>query len=134
VPAAEVQQNKIRPHDYEALLYGEIIGPDPDPYPFWHSSQSDTGGLNLAAFSNRRVDELLEQARVTNTSDKRAELYRQFQDILAEELPVIFLYNPTYTYAINRRVQGIDSGVIFTPADRFTDIQKWYIKTKKVWQ
>jgi len=134
VPASRVQPDKIRPRDYDVLLYGEIIGPDPDPYPFWHSSQSEGGGLNLAVFSNRKVDELLEQARATTDKDKRQELYREFQDILADDLPAVFLYSPTYTYAVDRRVQGIETGTIFAPADRFMEIKKWYVKTKKVWK
>jgi len=134
IPSSRIQTDKIRPRDYDALLYGEIIGPDPDPYPFWHSSQNGPGGLNLAVFSNRRVDELLEQARASTDDDKRRELYREFQDILAEDLSAIFLYSPTYTYAVDRKVQGIETTTIFTPADRFTDVQDWYMKTKRVWK
>jgi len=135
VPASRVQPDKIRPRAYDVLLYGEIIGPDPDPYPFWHSSQNEGGGLNLAVFSNRRVDELLELARATNDDEKRAEYYREFQDILAENVPAIFLYSPTYTYAVDRSVQGIEpGGTIFAPADRFSNIKSWYLKTKRVWK
>ncbi len=134
VPASKLQKDKIRPRDYEALLYGEIIGPDPDPYPFWHSSQNSGQGLNLAVFSNRRVDELLEKARLTTNDDERAGYYREFQTILAEELPAIFLYSPTYTYAVSRRVNGISEATVFVPADRFADIANWYINTKRVWR
>jgi len=134
VPASRIQQDKIRSRDYDVLLYGEIIGPDPDPYPFWHSSQNEGSGLNLAVFSNRKVDELLEKARATTDEETRAELYEEFQDILAEDLPAIFLYSPTYTYAVDRRVQGIETGTIFAPADRFMEVKKWYVKTKRVWR
>ncbi|MFH2062698.1 MAG: ABC transporter substrate-binding protein [bacterium] len=134
VPSSRIQQDKLRPRDYGALLYGEILGPDPDPYPFWHSSQSENGGLNLSKFSNRRADELLEQARSTNDAEKRTALYQKFQDILADEIPAIFLYSPNYTYAVDKRVKGIETTTIFTPADRFTDLANWYVKTKKVWE
>lgn len=134
VPSSRIQKDKIRPRDYDALLYGEIIGPDPDPYPFWHSSQNEKGGLNLAVFSSRRVDEILEQARASHDDDERRELYREFQDILAEDLPAIFLYSPTYTYAVDRKVQGIETTTIFAPADRFTDVNSWFMKTRKIWR
>jgi len=134
VPASRLQKEKIRPREYEALLYGEIIGPDPDPYPFWHSSQNASPGLNLAVFSNRRADELLEKARLTNNKDERAGYYREFQSILAEELPAIFLYSPTYTYAVSREIKGITATTVYVPADRFSAIADWYIKTKRVWQ
>lgn len=134
VPSSRIQKDKIRPRDYDALLYGEIIGPDPDPYPFWHSSQNGAGGLNLAVFSDRKVDELLEQARSSTDEGERRELYREFQDILAEDLPAIFLYSPTYTYAVDRKIRGIETTTIFSPADRFTDAGNWYMKTKRVWK
>ncbi|HTM68625.1 MAG TPA: peptide ABC transporter substrate-binding protein [Candidatus Binatia bacterium] len=134
IPASKVQKDKIRPRDYDALLYGEIIGPDPDPFPFWHSSQNDASGLNLAVFSNRRADELLEKARVATKSEDREADYKEFQDILAEEVPAILLYSPTYTYVVGRKVKGIDTATIFTPADRFDDVSNWYIETKKVWK
>lgn len=134
VPASRIQKDKIRSRDYDALLYGEIMGPDPDPFPFWHSSQNDAAGLNLAVFSNRRADELLEKARVaTKTEDREAD-YKEFQDILAEEVPAILLYSPTYTYVVGRKVMGIEPTTIFTPADRFDDIATWYINTKRIWK
>ncbi|MEK7102210.1 MAG: hypothetical protein AAB912_01100, partial [Patescibacteria group bacterium] len=52
----DVASEVLRPGTYEVLLYGEIIGADPDPFPFWHSSQVDYPGLNLANFVNRKAD------------------------------------------------------------------------------
>jgi len=133
VETSRIQKDVVRPRAYNALLFGEILGADPDPYPFWHSSQSETG-LNLAMFSNRRVDELLEKARGTTDSEARAAGYREFQDILAEDVPAIMLYSPTYTYALDRRVKGVEPGIIFEPSDRFDGISNWYIDSKWSWK
>lgn len=120
----------IKPRDYEAILFGEIVGFDPDPYPFWHSSQSKDPGLNLAVFYNKDVDQLLEEARQTNDDEQRRLKYLHFGNILADELPAIFLYNPTYTYALHKKVKGIDEDLyISEPSDRFRTISNWYIKT-----
>ncbi len=132
-PASKIQKEKIRPRDYDALLYGEILGPDPDPYPFWHSSQNEAPGLNLAVFSNRRVDELLEKARLTTNDAERTTYYKEFQDILAEEVPAIFLYSPTYTYVVSRNIKNMDTATIFTPSGRFANVEQWYINTKRAW-
>ncbi len=134
VAASKIQKDVIRPREYEALLYGEIIGADPDPYPFWHSSQNDATGLNLAVYSNRRVDEILEKARISANADDRQTLYREFQDILSDEEPAILLYSPTYTYAVGRKVQGVQAGTIFMPSDRFDDVTSWYENTKRAWK
>ncbi len=134
VSGSKIQKDVIRPREYEALLYGEIIGADPDPYPFWHSSQNDASGLNLAVYSNRRVDEILEKARGSADTGEREKMYREFQDILAEEVPAILLYSPTYTYAVGRKLQGVEAGTIFMPSDRFDDVTSWYVNTKRVWK
>jgi peptide/nickel transport system substrate-binding protein len=134
VPSSRIEQDKISPRDYDALLYGEIIGTDPDPYPFWHSSQDTASGLNLANYSNPRVDQILEQARAATKTSDRVTLYGQFQDILADEVPAVLLYSPTYTYVVGRKIQGIEAGTIFTPADRFDDITSWYENTRYVWK
>lgn len=127
----EIQSTVIKPRDYEALLFGEIIGSDPDPYPFWHSSQSKDPGLNLAVFYDKDVDQLLEEARQTSDAEQRRIKYLHFQNILAEQLPAIFLFSPRYTYAVNRKVKGIGEIYISSPSDRFLSISEWYIKTKR---
>lgn len=134
VPASRISKDNIRPREYDALLYGEIIGPDSDPYPFWHSSQNAAPGLNLAIFAHRRADELLEKARLTTKDEERTGYYKEFQDILAEEAPAIFLYSPTYAYAVSREMKGIDTATIFAPSGRFVNVGNWYLSTKRVWK
>jgi peptide/nickel transport system substrate-binding protein len=131
VPSPEIK-DIIKERNYEALLYGIITGFDPDPYPFWHSSQNQAPGLNLAVFSNKDVDYVLEDARKTNDEKTRHDKYVHFQNILIEELPAIFLYSPTYTYVLSSKVKGFDITYITQPSDRFANIDEWYIKTKKV--
>lgn len=132
--SARVDKEVIKPKDYEAFLYGEILGADPDPFPFWHSSQIPSGGLNLSNYYNKDVDKLLEEARKTNNLDERAKKYIDFQNILAEDLPAIFLYNPNYHYAVDKKIKGINIEHISIPSDRFNEIGEWYIKTKKEWK
>lgn len=129
----DIQKRVINPRAYEALLFGEIVGTDPDPYPFWHSSQSRDPGLNLAVFYNKDIDQLLEEARKTNDEEQRHLKYLHFQNILADELPAIFLYNPVYTYGINEKIKGLEGQYISVPSDRFSGIVDWFIKTDRKW-
>ncbi|MDP3970699.1 MAG: ABC transporter substrate-binding protein [bacterium] len=128
----DIHEQIIKPRKYEALLFGEIVGVDPDPYAFWHSTQMEHPGLALSIFYQKNIDDLLETARKESDEEERRLKYLHFQNILAEELPAIFLYNPYYTYAIHRDVQGVDPQYITTPADRFADISNWYRKTERV--
>lgn len=129
---ADLYQTVIRPREYDALLFGQGSMLDPDPYSFWHSSQKADPGLNLAFFEDKRVDEILTEARETLDQGKRAALYKEFQEIIRREHPAIFLYSPAYLSVISDKVQGFALQSLNTPADRFSDVTKWYIETKRV--
>jgi len=131
VSKENIENDIINPRNYQLLLYGEIIGYDPDLFPFWHSSQREHPGVNLANYVNRKADLLLEDARKTNDQTVRSEKYQEFQNILLEDLPAIFLYSPTYTYPVNTKIQGIEINRIAKPYDRFINLADWYLKTKK---
>lgn len=135
VPANQIVTEIIKSRNFSSLLYGEITGADPDPYAFWHSSQIGQAGLNLADYSNKEADKLLEDGRLTNDSKVRQEKYAKFQEILAEDEPAIFLYSPYYTYVQSKNIKGFKVKSVISPSDRFTDVSQWYMKTGKkvVW-
>ncbi|NCO04586.1 MAG: peptide ABC transporter substrate-binding protein [Candidatus Magasanikbacteria bacterium] len=130
----DISRQVLKARDYDVLLYGVIIGSDPDQYPFWHSSQVTFPGLNLSGYVNRTVDELLKSARESDDQNEVAELYGKFQDLVLDEVPAIFLHTPTYTYATTDKIKGINLSRIFSPSDRFNGITNWYIKTKGQWK
>lgn len=129
---SDIQQNYIRPREYEALLFGQVSGGDPDPYSFWHSTQKKDPGLNLSLFGTSDTDKLIEDGRVEFDRDKRAEIYIDFQNKLEDEVPAVFLYSPKYIYPLNKNVQGINVETLTSPSKRFSDINHWYLKTKRV--
>lgn len=129
---SDIQQNYIRPREYDALLFGQVIGSDPDPYPFWYSSQKKDPGLNLSLFGNSQSDKLIKDGRNEFNIQKRAQDYIDFQNILTQEIPAIFLYSPSYIYPVSKSVKGINLQTLVSPSNRFTDINHWYIKTKRI--
>ncbi|OGF38126.1 hypothetical protein A2482_01325 [Candidatus Falkowbacteria bacterium RIFOXYC2_FULL_48_21] len=133
VIAPEKVQDVIKNRDYDALLIGQILGLDPDPYPFWHSSQRTYPGLNLTSFSNPDMDKLLEDARRISDEKQRAEKYQKFDKLLSESVPAIFLFNPTYTYPQSKKIKGFNIAKIITPANRLAQVSDWYIKTDRNW-
>lgn len=134
VPASSFSKDILRGRLYDVLLYGVIVGSDPDQYPFWHSSQTEFPGLNLSGYVNRAVDEVLEAAREAVDEQVVADSYVTFQELLLAQRPAEFLYMPTYTYATTGNVQGLDISRIFAPSDRFAGVIHWYKKTKGSWQ
>lgn len=129
---SDVQENYIRPREYEALLFGQVVGADPDPYSFWHSSEKKDPGLNLALFGNDESDKLIDDGRMQFDNEKRTQDYIDLQKIIATEVPAIFLYSPNYIYPVSKNIQGIDLKNLISPAGRFNDVSHWYIKTKRV--
>lgn len=134
ISPAKIQREIIKPRAYESLMLGTILGFDPDPYPFWHSSQIEDPGLNLSLYANRNIDKLLEEARQMDDAEGRAKKYLEFQNILADDIPAIFLYSPRYTYVVSAEVLGIDVARISVPSDRFAGIFNWYKETKRRWK
>lgn len=132
VGTAVFQNEIIRDKDYEILLAGQLYSIEPDPYPFWHSSQTRDSGLNLALFSNRRADERIERARSSSDEADRAEAYSELEEIIRNELPAIFLYQPYYPYVTLSRINGQNLERIVNPYHRFSTINEWYIRTRRV--
>lgn len=131
LPASQMQAEIIKPRNFEALFYGQVVGTDPDPYAFWHSSQIGANGFNLANYANPEVDQLLEDARLISNIDERKEKYKQFQEIIAEAEPAIFMFSPTYTYIQSNKLKGFNVSNILYPSDRFANINEWYLKIGK---
>ena len=123
-------RDALMPHHFDVALYGFDSGLDPDPYPAWHSSQTAAGGNNLAGFVDPQSDLLLEMARQTSDVATRKALYRQFQEIFAWEMPSLPLYQRTLTYVVDRRLQGIESLVLFDSSSRFSEIRQWHLEAK----
>jgi len=134
VPASEIHRTVIKPRVYEALLYGQLMGTDPDLYPFWHSTQVQDPGLNLAMFANDAADDALEDARRNAEPSARQDAYRKFLGVLAEEIPAAFLYSPSYTYPMPAELKGFSGERVASPSDRFATVTSWYLETARVWK
>lgn len=130
----QLEQDFIKPRNYESLLFGEVLGAIPDPFPFWHSSQKKDPGLNLALYENGEADKLLEENRKTSDPEIRAEKLVLFQNILIKDVPCVFIYSPDFVYAISKEIKGIEIKKITDPSKRFVGVENWYIKTKRAWK
>jgi len=131
LPLPELQQ-AIRDRDYEALLFGEVLNLDPDPFSFWHSSQKKSPGLNLALYDNDTADTLLEETRQTIDRIERKNKYGEFQNVLLKDAPAVFLYSPDFIYVQSKKVKGNNTTTISIPSDRFGSVNEWYVDTRRV--
>ena len=132
--AGDLSQNIIRPRKYDALLFGEIIGNDLDLFAFWHSSQRNDPGLNIALYTNIKADKLLSDARVASDREERFVKYREFEKEIKKDIPAVFLYSPTFVYLSPKKIKAVDIGHVTVPSERFSNVHNWYIETEKVWK
>jgi len=130
---SDLNQNVIRPRKFEALLFGEVIGRDMDFFAFWHSSQRNDPGLNVALYTNITVDALLEKARIEQDTEKRSDQYLSFKEEVMKDIPAVFLYVPEFIYVISSDIDHIAFGQPTIPSDRFASIYTWNINSKNVW-
>ena len=132
-PITELNSTVIRPREYDALLFGEVVGRELDLFAFWHSSQRKDRGLNLALYTNSRADALLSQARATIKRDEREKLYGEFEKIIQEDRPAVFLYAPQFIYVVPEEMQGVQLGALTLSSERFLNVYEWYTDTEYVW-
>jgi peptide/nickel transport system substrate-binding protein len=133
LPTKDLSDSVIRPRNYAALLFSQRLGPDPDPFVFWHSSQIKNPGLNLTGFANSEADKLISEARNTTHNDVRAKDYSRFQEIIADQVPALFLNQNVYIYVLDKSVKGTNVKVLFDPNERFENVARWYTQERRAW-
>ncbi len=130
----DLNQNVIRSRDFDALLFGNVVGREADLYPFWHSSQRNDPGLNIALYTNGRADKFLDRARSADTHELIEESYKSFVKELEADVPAVFLYTPSFIYVVPEKVKAVNLNALTVSQDRFLGIRDWYIETNKVWK
>lgn len=130
----DLNQNVIRTRKYDALLFGEVIGREIDLFAFWHSSQRNDPGLNIALYTNTTADDLLEQMRVVQTDPARRDIYKKLRTEIEKDIPAVFLYSPDFTYIFPQKIKGMRMAAISSPSDRFLDVYEWHTDEDRVWE
>lgn len=145
----ELSNQILAPRLFDVVLYGVDTFIDPDRYELFHSSQTEHPKLNVSSYigsaltvkprENRqpgesslitlpKVDRLLEQARsfdpVAAKEDRKKD-YFEFQDLLMEDSPVIFLYHPKFVYYTHTTIKNVNLLNVSDIEDRFRNIVDW---------
>lgn len=120
---ATLIENTINPRAYEAIVLGWTMSVEPDPYDIWHSSKTGPREFNFIGFNNPQADRLMVAARETFDQAARKKSLDQFQEILHDEQPYLFLYAPYSLIAVHKRVKGI----VPMPAGIGYNSTEWYV-------
>lgn len=124
---------QLRLRRFDAVLSGwQSLPADPDPYPYWHSSQVNEDGVNFANYISSEADALIAQARRTGDMDQRWSLYQRFQELFAEDVPSLLLYQPVYTFAVDDGVYGVQIAPMFSSGERFATLPQWHLSLQRM--
>ena len=129
VPASVLVGRMLLQRQYQLAMITFDVGPDPDQYSFWHTAPApDT--LNFASTLTPRqalIDKDLEDGRTATDRGARQAAYADFQALIADAAPAIFLYSPHYFYVVSKRVHGVRLATAIEPVDRFARVAEWNV-------
>jgi len=99
--------------DIHTCITGVVGPPDPDR-PLWvlYHSSSFPPGLNTAHYN--KIDDLLEAVRLELDPTKRLNLYHRIQKTVAEDTPLIPLYEMMLFMGHRNNVKNVTQGATFT--------------------
>lgn len=127
ISSAEIKDRGLK-KDFQAILTTQEVPSDPDQYSLWHTTQISGG--NITSLASAKVDKFLEDGRKVLDKEERKEKYLEFQKMLLEEAPAVWLYYLPYSYVAAPKVRGITLENLNVPHDRFDSIENWKIDRK----
>lgn len=131
LPPLDINSSIITSRNYQMIIFGNLVRGNPDVFSFWHSSQRLQPGLNLAMYSDKDSDSILESVRTEPDAEKRASLLSRLQENILNDKPAVFLYSPNYLYLTIKNLGGLEGGFINTSSDRLKNINAWHLKTAR---
>lgn len=105
----------------EVFMAAWGMSSDPDPTGLWKS----TAMWNFPRWVNEQSDKLIEEGLGEKSFDieHRKQVYYDWQKLLNEEVPMLFLYSPQDVYAMNKRLQGVHTNADNAQEDSY----KWWV-------
>lgn len=105
---SNVMGERLRNRNYEIAGRGAGASPvSDDPKQLFHTDSDNPGGSNYARFGTPATDSLIEAIRNAPTEEARLPLYRQFQEIIYDEQPLIFLFAPQDKIVVHQRFEAV---------------------------
>lgn len=102
-------------HQYEAWQLGWFPDfPDADDYTLWYAKD---GGFIHNGFDNATLQNLLTQEKAEQDASKRGEIFKQIQQIGAEQVPVLPIWQGKQIGVVRSNVNGVEK--TFDPSFTF---------------
>ena len=106
LPWGQYLPEVYRGHKYEAAIL-RVMG-YVDPFKVLKRYRTGDSG-NVGEYSNPKVDELLKRAYVTYDAKERADLYKEVQTLLNEDVAAVYMFDQGYDIALSPKFTGYRS-------------------------
>jgi peptide/nickel transport system substrate-binding protein len=91
--------------NYQFARLGWTTTPEPNElvYNRYHTGKPD---FNTSRYSNKQLDDLLDQGLIEQDQAKRTQIYQEAQRIIVDEVPEFHIFHEARVYGLNKKVQG----------------------------
>ncbi len=90
-----------------AALAWSAVDPNPDPYPYWSSTQCPPNGLNAGCYRSEEAERLMGEARAELDASRRDAIFHRLHRLFRDDAPVIFLVNSTQKFGFAGPIGGV---------------------------
>jgi peptide/nickel transport system substrate-binding protein len=98
--------SRQRARQFDAILSAWTLGSTPASVRVtWTGNAARPGGLNYGAYSNPRFDAFIDSALATVDVDRAREYYRRANQVIIDDAPAVWIYEPRKVLAIQRRIR-----------------------------
>ena len=114
---ASVLDEGFKNNNFDLMFWSLTMGPNPSVGTariFITSQIKPVPFTNAMNYSNPRVDDLFENAAVSTSLEEASNYFKEIQEILVEDLPVISLLEIPYPMAWSTTVNGLPEGPYWT--------------------
>lgn len=103
---------KLHYGEYDIALYGTINeNGDPDTFltPAWDPHNARQGSTNICFYINKKIHSLLVFGRSADNNARKAKIYREVEEIISADMPMIPILYSNQVFASNKNIRGLYS-------------------------
>jgi peptide/nickel transport system substrate-binding protein len=117
-----IQQITSQTREFDGVVMGWGVEFKLDDTDLFHSARIDQP-YAWSGTRNPEIDRLLEAISLTTDREEAKALWREYQNVLAQEHPYTFFYTMSRLDGVNRRVQG----VVMDVRGEWVNLKDWYL-------
>ena len=100
---ANFQTKVLDNYNFDMAMNSGSQGPDANAI---ENRIGSNGSLNISKYANPEIDELLKQGIAVSDKAERGEVYKQIQEILKRDLPMVIVTDEIYSYPIKATIHN----------------------------